>query len=56
MKAPLKISINEPAPALQTARERDWQIEAIKFCRDHTTSTDQHKRMTALLIAMGERT
>lgn len=55
MKAPIKISINEPTPAPPPSGIRECQIEAIRYCRDHTNSTDQYRRMSAALLAMGEK-
>lgn len=55
MKAPIKISITEPAPASPPSGVRDCQIEALKFTRDHTPSASQKHRCEVTLLAMGEK-
>jgi hypothetical protein len=54
MKAPMKIRIDE-RPTPQPSGLREWQLEALRYCRDHTNSTDQYRRMIVALNAMGEQ-
>lgn len=54
MKAPIKINIDERPPA-QPSGLREWQLEALRYCRDHTNSADQYRRMRSALLAMGEK-
>jgi hypothetical protein len=56
MKAPIKIRIGEPEPKPPAQSGlREWQLEALRYCRDHTNSNDQYRRMIVALNAMGEQ-
>lgn len=59
MKAPMKINIGPPierVPDSVTASGvRYWQIEALRFGIEHTSSAAQKQRFEMALVAMGEK-